>query len=149
MREFEKLTPKGMIQAKKIFKRHEILTEFFKTALGLEGKEIVATSKKPYFVFGLIFFLAATLSKCSRSPATLRFCRLASRKNLIRCVPQGVARGTHRHCAKFQKRIFRGALVEQSCRIEHIITQETTDRIVNLTRWLQANARGITPGTVI
>ncbi len=73
------LTPKGMIQAREVFKRHEVLTEFFKTALDLEGKEIV----------------------------------------------------------------------EQSCRIEHIITQETTDRIVNLTRWLQANAKGITPGTVI
>ncbi len=74
------------------------------------NKLLQGTSKKPYFIFGLNFFLAATLSKCSRSPATLRFCRLASRKNLIRCVPQGVARGTHRHCAKFQKQFLRGCL---------------------------------------
>ena len=83
--------------------------------IDLPGKSIshetiymyMGTSKKPYFVFGLIFFLAATLSKCSRKQvrtagAKLRGTHRQTLKQVCtatRCVPQGVARGTHRHRA--------------------------------------------------
>ncbi len=56
---------------------------------------VKGTSKKPYFVSGLIFYLAAALSKCSRKQVRTAGAKL---------------RGTHRHCAKFQKRFFRGCL---------------------------------------
>ncbi|RLW68934.1 MAG: hypothetical protein B6D68_02810 [spirochete symbiont of Stewartia floridana] len=72
------LTPRGTEAAEIIFKRHEILIEFFQEALGLDGDE----------------------------------------------------------------------MVEQACRIEHAITQETAIRIRNLTHWLRSQTDGKAPGTI-
>ncbi len=41
------------------------------------------TSKKPHLVLDSNFSAATALSKCSRSPATLRFCRLVPTKNFF------------------------------------------------------------------
>ena len=62
---------------------------------GDQGKIITehirAPLKNTHSVSDLIFTTATALPKCSRSPATLRFCRLVSVKNL---------------CARFRKRVF-------------------------------------------
>ena len=47
---------------------------------------IGAPLKNTHSVSGLIFTSAAALPKCSRSPATLRFCRLASGKNHLKAL---------------------------------------------------------------
>ena len=60
-------------------------------------KNLRAPLKKPHLVLDSIFSAATALSKCSRSPATLRFCRLVSTKNLF---------------VNFLKLFFRGTLTE-------------------------------------
>ena len=75
---FINLTPAGLEQARKVFHRHEILIEFFREALGMEGEE----------------------------------------------------------------------MVEQACRIEHTISQETANRFRNLTHWLRHKANGVVPGSI-
>ncbi len=122
----------------------------------------MGTSKKPYFVSGLIFFLATALSKFSRNQvrtagaklrgthrhyqvrtagAKLRGTRRhyqvrtagaklrGTRRQPLKLAPLlppcikkefnqvrtagAKLRGTHRHCAKFQKRFFRGCLMKK------------------------------------
>ncbi len=48
------------------------------------------TSKKPYFVFGLIFFLAAALSKCSTKPSYAPLLPPCIKKKSLRQIPKTV-----------------------------------------------------------
>ncbi len=60
-----------------------IFDECRRSQFGENHKSIKGTSKKPHLVLDSNFSAATALSKCSRSPATLRFCRLVSTKNFF------------------------------------------------------------------
>jgi len=76
---FINLTPRGLELAKTILQKHEILVDFFKLALGLEGDNAE----------------------------------------------------------------------HQACQIEHAINQNTAERILKLTRWIQKNNKdALTPGDI-